>query len=162
MTAPGDLEDPIVTVAGLLASAWDATNTPSLASAPKISTGWWNHKAARPQVTVTNRDDTARGGGETGWTGLAPNGLAKTVVGQCMVNCWAARDEDRSGPDPRKVRAEMGREVQRILIANASEPPGDLTFLGWDGPNDTEDRDDAERLVFRQIYTVRYGYELAA
>lgn len=162
MTAPENLEDPIVTIAALLADNWDDANTPSLGSAPKISTGWWSHDSDRPQVTVTNRDDSAALATETGWTGLAPGGLARDVLGQCLVQAWAARDQDRGGPDPRKVRAEMGREIQRILLANAQTPPGDLTFLGWEGPSDDEDRDEADRLVFRQIYTVVYGYELAA
>lgn len=158
-----NLEDPIITIRDLIVANYTPGNVPTLdPETPRISTGWWDHTHEDPQITITDRDDPPVGGGESGWTGIKGDGSGpvQRIVGGCRVIAWAARNDDGSGPNPKKVRHEVGAEIRRILIANASSGAGSLDWLGIDGPTDDETKDDADRMVFRAIYDVRYGYLL--
>lgn len=155
------LEEPAVTIRDLLAAGWNAANT-VLASAPDVSTGWWDRSNVRPQVTVTPLPQEEDTGSRTGWSSIRGDGsgLNQRVLGEVQVDCWAQRDpDDVSGPNPKTVVWDLASEVKRIVTANATGGTGSLEWLGYLDGGRTVDTS-ASPAVFRYTLTVRFGYVL--
>lgn len=165
MVQPQDLEDPRVTLVGLLESSWDDTNTPSVGT-PNFATSWLTRvDKSRPLVTVTNRDGTPKAA--TGYSSIRGDGsgVSARKRGFVLINCWGHdREPDEVGTkaNPKTQAKEMWQEVERIILANATGT-GDLEFLRTDGPMEGSRDADVETetgVMLRLHGRIDYEYTL--
>lgn len=151
-----DRSDPVLLVRDLLRNNWDASNT-ALSSAPKIHTGWYDDSSESPQVTVTNPDEGALGGGDTGYVATQGDGGGPVQErdGVLLVNGWAGSRETTS-QNPKKVAFDLREEIGRIIGANYSGVDH-LNRLAVGTTRQLVD-DDRTPAVYRYEVTVSYGY----
>lgn len=162
-------KDPIIIVRDLLVSDWDNTNLP-LAEEPEITSGWYDHGSASPQVTITNTDENAVASGLSGQTaGTGDGGVAQTRHGTIIVNCWSGTYEDMEGMgvngedlSPKDVSYKMAVEVHRIIQRYAAGVYGDngqkllYSLAASDSRRVVEDQSDPT--IFRYEVVVEYLY----
>jgi len=151
------MQDPTVTIYRLLKDNWSNENT-SMGYDPQIHTGWWDTENNQPEVTISNRDETAVRGGRSPFTGIDPSGAGptQTINGEVQVNCWSSREVE-ANVNPKKLVHEFSEEVKRIVKANTTLAT-DLRFIGYNGGRLIVDQE-AEPAVFRIQMIIWYVYE---
>lgn len=125
----------------LLRDEWNTDNTFTLQ--PDISYGWYDEEKGTPQVTIPQPDEGPISGGDTGYSGITPDGTGpnQTISGTLDVSCWCAFDEldnasteypqeylagsaDRTTGD---VTLGVVEEIKRIVRENAVRPTNPKT-----------------------------------
>lgn len=149
--------DPQITVVNLLKDNWDNSNTTDASTDPAINTGWWNEPPDDFQVGVTNKDESAQG--DTGYSGIDPTGSGpiKEMDGLLLTTCWVKYDTD-AFTNPKRLRFEMGEEVQRIIGNNTTGKDSIDRYISVDGPQETVLQDTSPTVLGHQ-FTITYGYQ---
>ena len=116
------IADPTITIKNLIKNNWTVGNT-VLDQAPQIHTGWYEENQNEVQVTITSPDESTRGGGQTGFIGIAQAGAPAQIRGGIVsVDIWAHRnmvmDAGADIPNPKNVVWDLSNEVMRIITAN--------------------------------------------
>lgn len=155
MPIAGTVEDQRDTFVNLLASNWIIGNTPLAAAdgfvddaGKGISTGKWDDRNKRPQVTVPNVDMTEAADTDA-YSGMKADGTGpvKRVIGFVVIECSAIRTEVNKRA--RLVARELANEVNRIITLNF-QGTGDLETLKYTGPSSDVDTL-ANPTVFREL-----------
>lgn len=150
------MQDPKITFVNLLKNNWNNGNT-SIASDPTIHTGWFDQQSKKYQITVTNPDEVAIDGGDTGYSGIAGDGTSpyQTFSGTVLTNTWTWRDpDDNTKPNPKKLGREFAEEIKRIIRANYDDAT-DLNVIAFMNANEIVETD-KKPPVFR--YECELGY----
>jgi len=147
------MTDPKTAIKALLISEWNASNTSSVT--PTFSTGWYDAKSKRPQVTLTDPSEVPQSKGPAPFLGIATNG-APTQLFVCSLACnvWATRDA--IDINPKKCVYELKEEIGRILLSKYADV-ADLDYVAWLGGNEVVD-DTVIPPVFRFIGEIGYAY----
>ena len=142
-----------MSIIDLIEDNWDADNTHDIT--PSFSTGWYDKGNTTPQVTVTGDESTAVSGGNTGFFGLAVNGVpAQYWMGSLQVDCWVTRES--SSINPKKLVYAMKEEIKRIIKANYDGISG-LDFIVWRGSVERVD-DTQTPVTYRRIGECGYAF----
>jgi len=163
-------KEPIVYLRDALKADWDNTNT-SLTEDPRIHTGWYDESSTSPQITITNPNENAINGGNTGYSGMNPSsGSASQIIdGVAIVNSWAGTREDLQGEgsggadiNPKQLRWEMKEEIERIARSYSSGYTSggtlQLTYIVPRNSTAIVETDDRPHAVYRYETRVGYGY----
>lgn len=166
------LDAPEVVVKELVRREWTAGNVDGIT--PYVVHGWLGDGDGGHEndyrVTVSNPEESAVAGGQTGYAGIDPSGAGpvQMVGGTLAVNVWASRGwtgTGGTGGNPRKVAYLMKREVERVLFdhhdgTDADDADTSLDYLSPESSRRfVEDADEPdESPLYRYQVTVAYGY----
>lgn len=150
--------DPVLSVYELLRDNWDNSNT-SIGSDPNISTGWFDHEANSPQVTVSNLEEGPIFGGQAPFSGIQGDGSGpvQEFSGTVEVNCWSSRELE-SSVNPKKLIHEFYEEVRRLINLNTTSLT-DLRYVAVGAREFIVDTE-AEPAVFRYRTEIEYLYRV--
>jgi len=147
------MTDPKIALMGLLDDNWDDDNTSSIT--PTFSTGWYDSKSKKPQVTITDPTEDPLSSGPAPFFGLvASGGPVQYMLNTLAVNVWVERNV--VAINPKKAVYEIKEEIARILLANYAEL-SDLDYVAWLGGEELVDEDPPPP-VFRFAGAAGYGY----
>jgi hypothetical protein len=148
-------EAPVV-IRDLLDNNWDSTNTQSIK--PTIVTGWWNETRDQNMVTISGTDETAIGGGRTGYFGTQSNaGPVKDIDGSAQIDCWSDADQfTTSSTSAKNLVWDFSEEVKRIITNNTIKI-SEFRYLSWMGRTELPSLDESPT-VERQSCNVSYSY----
>jgi len=147
------MTDPKIALMGLLSDNWDDDNTSSIT--PTFSTGWYDSKSKKPQVTITDPSETPLSRGEAPFFGLVTSGgPVQYMMNTLAANVWVERKS--VAINPKQAVYEMKEEIARILLANYTEL-SDLDYIAWLGGNEIVETDPPPP-VYRYAGAVGYGY----
>lgn len=153
------VKDPTLSIYELLRDNWDSSNT-SINYDPNVSTGWFDHEANSPQVTVSNLSEGPIFGDVAPFSGIQGDGSGpvQEFSGTVEVNCWSDREVE-SSVNPKSLVHDFFEEVRRIVNANLTDVT-DLRYIGIGTRNFLVDTD-AEPTTFRYSVRVEYLYRSA-
>lgn len=147
---------PKISIKNLIKAGWDKSNTSGLT--PSFSTGWYDMKAATPQITFTDPVEVAASTGKTGFLGIVTGGKPSQYWdGTVAVNLWVTREAlATAGVNPKAFIFAMRAEVKRILQAGYNSI-SDLDFVSWLGGFEQVDATE-KPVVYRFVGEVAYAY----
>jgi len=147
------MNDPKISIMDLLSTYWTAANTSSIT--PTFSTGWYDSKSVRPQITITDPSEVPQSSGQAPFLGITTNGTpSQLFVCSLACNVWVTRESVNI--NPKKCVFELKQEIKRILKAKYATV-SDLDFVGWRGGYEVVDTSQVPP-VFRFIGEVGYAY----
>jgi hypothetical protein len=130
---PTSIQDVRLTIRNLLRNQWNNSNVPVELSESDIHTGWYDDGKGFPQVSVTDTDDGAVGGGWTGYSAIdsGGNGGVQLRSGTVLVTAWAGSRDDYDARGEEELQADaMASLIEEIVGSNRA--PGQLHSLAVD------------------------------
>jgi hypothetical protein len=130
---PTSIQDVRLTIRNLLRSNWNNSSLPVGVSDDDIHTGWYDDGKGFPQISVTNTDGGAVGGGRTGYSAIDASGAGGIQLrsGTVLVTAWAGSRDDYDSRGLEELQAEeMATVIEEIIGSNQS--PGQLDSLSVD------------------------------
>lgn len=157
---------PEVVVKNLIRDAWDPNRFEAGDEiTPAVHHGWVDRENDTYEVTISNPQQFAIGGGETGYSGVSSDGeVRQDWTGQVTANCWAARPwtgVDGGTMNPRKATYLMAWQIKQIAKehSNGTNAQGEQTDLETIAVTDARrisPSEDDTPIVWR--YMVRVGF----
>lgn len=155
MSATPQRTAPHVLVRKYLRAEWNAANTHGIA--PDFRLGWLSDTAGDPVVTITEPDESPVSGGDTGFSGMDPQGggPTQTIGGTVWADSWVRRG--RSGPPSDQQLAYSMREETRRIVSKNYDAPGaaDIARIAYLGSFQAPEPEDD---YIRYRVQVGYGY----
>ena len=147
------MNDPKVTIKDLVSDNWDSDNTSSVT--PTFSTGWYDRKSLKPQVTFTDPTETPVSSGTVPFFGIVSGGAPSQYL-RCTVavNVWCERNA--VDINPKQCVYELKEEIKRIILENW-DGIDDLDYVAGNGSNEVVETDPPPP-VFRSIGEITYGF----
>lgn len=155
---PTTIQDIKLTVRNLLRTSWDNSTLPVALDDVDIHTGWYDDGKGFPQVSVSNDEEGASNGGETGYSAIAADGSGgiQSRSGTVLVTVWGGSRDDYDSRGLEELQTEtMADVVEEIVGANQS--PGNLTSLAVGQRTKLVD-DDADPVEHAVQFQLRYTW----
>lgn len=159
-------------VLNLLQTGWDDSNTFGLT--PSITYGWFDEDATNAQLTVGQPEESPVNGGQTGFSGITPDGSgpSQEFDGVVLCHAWtrnadldAVPDSQSFGRHPRGYNAYVAEEVRRVIGNHESRPTDPRTgnepvqYLSFGGSRPADEPDSGRtKPVWHLVIAVGYGY----
>lgn len=152
---------PELVVRKILIDGWDATQTDGIT--PEIHRGWTDPSIDVPEITISDTEESPRGGGDTGYISIAQDGRpSQEIGGTVRVNVWVDRDRLREAgaTQTNAFRYSILAALEaKSCIEDAYDAPSSdhITYVSYLGRQHFVDSD-ADPVEHRQLVTVGYGY----
>ena len=159
--------DPKLDIKNLIQSEWVGEDV-DLDGNPPFHTGWYDRNSGGPQITFTNNEESVIGGGNTGHTGLSPDGSTSQMrAGLVLINCWSGTRNDLTSAgvgntalNPKALSYQMAHEVHGILQDYYDGfIDGEQKFNTLSGGSVREIPDTEKEYISRHEITAIYTYK---
>lgn len=158
------IADPLVTVKDLLDTDWVAANTNNVKPS-RFSTGWFDEKYIKTQLTVSDPNELPLRGGVTGYSAIKGDGSGpiQEISGFLHVNVWGHRDmsDAPAGINIKTYLYNCSEEIRRIVHEKQASGilPGDFLWLTFRTRTRIAEPTRTP-ILFRYYVQIGYGYRM--